>query len=309
MSESATVAVAQATSLELVESAKEYAKAAKSPRTREAYRRELLCFVAWCESRALVALPAEPSTVALYLTAEADRGRKPAGLDLALAALSEAHRAAGYASPRAASEVRAVRSGIRRRLGTRQVQKAPLSIAELRAVVENLTPNRSRNVRARALILLGFAGALRRSELAALHVEDVAFKADGVEVTIRRSKVDQEGAGATIGVPFGSDPLTCPVRALRAYLDRSGRTSGVLFGIAGPAIARTVKRAVKAAGLDPARFSGHSLRAGLATAAAKAGKAERVIQRHGRWTNVTMVRRYIRDADLWTENAATGIGL
>jgi integrase len=144
---------------------------------------------------------------------------------------------------------------------------------------------------------------------------------DGIVVTVRRSKTDGEGEGARIGVPFGSDPATCPVRAVRAWIEASGVAGGPLFrevgraGVVGEGalsdrqVANVVKAAARAAGLDPALFSGHSLRAGLATTAARAGKSERVIMKQTRHRTERMVRRYVRDAELFSENAATGIGL
>jgi site-specific recombinase XerD len=143
-------------------------------------------------------------------------------------------------------------------------------------------------VRDRALLLLGFAGAFRRSELVALDVADLSFTARGVEVTIRRSKTDQEGAGRVVAIPLGSQAETCPVRSLRAWLEAAGIEAGSIFRavnrwgrvggrLADRDVACTVKRAAERAGLDPAAFSGHSLRAGLATSAALAGKSDRAI--------------------------------
>jgi integrase len=139
------------------------------------------------------------------------------------------------------------------------------------------------------LLLLGFAGALRRSELVGLDVDNVCEGADGLTVRLRRSKTDQEGAGRTVGIPYGSNPITCPVRAWRAWLEVSGITEGAALRpvdrhghigasrLSAPAVALVLKRHAARAGLDPAEFAGHSLRAGLATSAAAAGVPERVI--------------------------------
>lgn len=175
--------------------------------------------------------------------------------------------------------------------------------------------------RDRLLLLVGFAGAFRRSELVALDLEDITITPDGLEVLVRRSKTDQEGTGTVKGIPFGSNPRTCPVRAFRAWIERSGITTRTLFRhvdrhgclhahrLSGHAIARIIKRLAKVAGLDPVQFSGHSLRAGLATAAARAGKADRTIMRQTGHRSRAMLDRYVRDADLFTDNAAAGIGL
>lgn len=314
-----TAAAPLAVAAELVERARTFAAEAKATRTRDAYRREWGTFAAWCEARGLEALPAAPSTLALFLTDRASAGIRPASLDVALAAVSEAHRAAGLDSPRGSAEVRAVRSGIRRTLGTAQRQAAPVLVADLRAMAGAL-PDSLAGHRDRALLLVGFAGGFRRSELVALEVADAVFGADGVTVTIRRSKTDQEGQGRKVGIPYGSTPATCPVRALRRWLDvaaihegplfRSVHTSGAIGERLGAGeVARIVKRTATAAGLDAALFSGHSLRAGLATSAAKAGKSERAIMAQTGHRSSAMVRRYIRDASLFADNAAAGLGL
>jgi integrase len=173
-------------------------------------------------------------------------------------------------------------------------------------------------IRDRALLLVGFASALRRAELVSLNVEDVTTGPDGLTITLRRSKTDQEGAGRPIGVPFGSSPATCPVRALAAWVAAAGITDGPLFRgvsrhgallgrLSGRGVARVVQRGAASVGLEVANFGGHSLRAGLATAAEKAGKSERAIMAQTGHRSVTMVRRYIRDANLFSDNAAAGL--
>ncbi len=306
--------------LDLLASARNYAAAAKSERTRRTYRSLWQGFVGWCETNALAALPALPSTVALYLTARADSGRKVATLDLDLAAISQAHKMAGYETPRSSAEVKAVVQGIRRVKGVAQTKKAPVLVTDLRRMVARL-PTGILGARDRALLLVGFAGAFRRSELAYLEVGDVTFGGNGLEVILRRSKTDQEGEGQRVGVPYGSDAATCPVRALRAWLDRGEISEGQIFrnitrhGKIGAAltphsVARVVKRAAKASGLDPKNFAGHSLRSGLVTSAVRAGKNDRVIMKQTRHRSVAVMRGYVRDAEsLFEENAASGIGL
>lgn len=301
---------------DLVDKARDYAAQARTESTRRAYRSDWRAFSAWCEAEGLEALPASPETVALYLTARAG-SCKPSTLSRALAAISEAHRAAGAASPRSSGPVKAVLQGIRRAKGTAPAQKAPLSTGELRAMLAGL-PEGLLGLRDRALLLVGFAGAFRRSELVALAVEDVAQVEDGLEITLRRSKTDQEGQGRKVGVPFGSSPASCPVRALRAWVEAAGIASGPVFRsvdrhghlgetLSPAAVALVVKRSASAAGLEASTVAGHSLRAGLATAAAKAGRSERAIMRQTGHRSSAMVRRYIRDAELFSENAAAGL--
>jgi integrase len=173
-------------------------------------------------------------------------------------------------------------------------------------------------IREQALLLVGFAGAFRRSELAALDWEDVEERPEGLVVTIRRSKTDAEGQGRKVGIPRGRE--VCPVAALAAWREESGGGSGPVFRrvdrhsrllerMSGQAVAFVVKRWAAVIGRDATEFSGHSLRAGLATSAALAGKSERAIMNQTGHRSVTMVRRYIRDGSLFRDNAAEGIGL
>lgn len=312
--------VASLALVEAVEAARAYASKSKADATRRAYRSDWQAFAAWCEANSAPALPASPATVATYASHLANDGRKVSTIGRALVAISQAHKMAGETSPTSAAIVHETMKGIRRAKGSAPTAKAPVLVEQLRAMMTHLPPGLAGR-RDRALLALGFAGAFRRSELVALDVSDLAFTGDGLEVTIRRSKTDQEGHGEKIGVPYGGNPATCPVRAVRSWLDGSGIVEGPVFrsvdrwGNLSPArltdraVALVVKRYAEAVGLDPALFGGHSLRAGLATQAAKAGKAERAIMRQTRHRSVAMVRRYIRDADLFSDNAAAGIGL
>jgi integrase len=304
--------------IELIESARNYAKAAKASRTVAAYRAAWRAFEAWCESQGLSAMPAAPEAVGLYLAARADAGRKPATLALDVSAIGQAHKAAGQPSPTSAACVIGVLAGIRRTVGVAQRQAAPFMGSDLRRISEIL-PAGLIGARDRALLLVGFAGAFRRSELVGLDVADLSFTAEGLAVLVRRSKTDQEGEGRTVAVPFSGTPATCPVRSLRAWLEASGITSGPVFrsvtrhggirnkALTGRAVALVVKRTAKALGLDASRFSGHSLRAGLVTSAAKRGKSASAIMRTTGHKSERMVRRYIRDAEMWADNAAAGL--
>ncbi len=303
----------------VADDARRYVASAKAPATLRAYRSDWAHFTTWCDLHGRSALPAEPETVALYLS-DLARVAKPATLQRRLSSISQAHQAAGHPTPTVDPVVRAVHAGIRRTQGTAPIVKAPAVTAELRAMVTHL-PGDLRGVRDRAMLLVGFAAALRRSELVALDVADVAETAEGLVVTLRRSKTDPEGAGRRIGVPYGSHPATCPVRALRAWTETAGVVNGPLFvtidraGRLGTArasdraVARAVQRAAQAAGLDPARYAGHSLRAGLATSAAAAGASERSIMNQTSHKSLPMVRRYIRDGSLFSDNAAATVGL
>jgi site-specific recombinase XerD len=304
---------------EIAADARDYVAASRAENTTRVYRTGWAQFTAWCDEHGVVALPAGPETVALYV-ADLAKDAKPATIDLRLAAISAAHRAAGYDSPTKQEAVRLVRRGVRRTLGTAQRQVRPLTVPELRTMLEGLGSDLA-GCRDRALLLLGFAGAMRRSELVGLDVADLTEGSDGLTVRLRRSKTDQEGAGRTIGIPFGSNPVTCPVRAWRAWLEVSGITEGPAFHpvdrhghigltrLSGQAVALVLKRLSTRAGLDPREVAGHSLRAGLATSAAAAGVPERVIAATTGHRGTAMLRRYIREGTLFRENAASAVGL
>ena len=303
-----------------------YDRAARSEATWRAYRADCEHFAGWCESVGLPALPASPETLARYLVHLAELGRRPATLTRRLAAISVAHQMAGYESPARSPAVRDRLAGIRRSLGVAQRQASPATTPEIRKMVKAL-PAGLHGTRDRLVILLGFAAALRRSELAALDVEDVRWVPEGIEVTIRRSKTHQEGEGAIVPVPYGSHRETCPVRAVGDWLDATGLESGPLVrGLARDAhlpielrllgrlstegINRVVARAARRAGLDPAGvWTGHSLRAGLATAAAKAGVPDRAIMRTTRHRSRASLDRYVRAGKRWDQVAAASVGL
>jgi site-specific recombinase XerD len=298
---------------------REYIRASKSENTLRGYRSDWRHFASWCEVNGMPALPASPETVAAYLADCAQR-LKAGSLRRRLNAIAEAHKAVGLDSPTSASVVRNTFKGIRRTLGTMAAQKAPALTADVRAMVA-LAGAGLIGVRDRALILLGFAGAFRRTELVGLDFTDLDFGQDGLTIMLRRSKTDQEGQGRKLGIPYGSNPETCPVRSLQVWIEASGIVAGPVFrslnrhGRLQPArlsagdVARIVKKMAQLAGLDARKYSGHSLRAGHATSAAIAGASERSIMNQTGHRSVQMVRRYIRDGNLFRENSAGKLGL
>lgn len=305
---------------ELAGEAMEYVRAAKAAATLAAYQSDWRDFEAWSKLQGLVALPAEATTVALYLAHLASNGRKVATMTRRLSSISQAHKAAGFTSPTSDAKVKTVMAGIRRKCGVRQVGKQPVLIDDLRVMVEAL-PNNVLGVRDRVLLTLGLATALRRSELVGLDVEDITFTSDGLVVFLKRSKTDQTGEGRQIGVPWGSRPQTCPVRSLRQWLEASGISEGPIFRyvdrhgnlhpgrLSAWAVGEVVKRYARAIGRDPVKFGGHSLRAGHATSAALGGAPERVIANQTGHKSMAMLRRYIRNASLFQENSASYVGL
>lgn len=198
--------------------------------------------------------------------------------------------------------------------------KTPLLLDDLRRILDAL-PETLPGTRDRALLLLGFAGALRRSELVGIDVADLEFVAAGLIVHLRRSKTDPAGAGREIGIPLGQNPATCPVAAVKAWLTAGDVGAGPVFRainkygnvaqtrLSDAAVVQIVKRSAYAAGLDPRRFAGHSMRAGLATQAAMNGVAEADIQRQTGHKSVAMLRRYVRLGSLFLNNASGKVGL
>lgn len=308
------------TRLLLLEKAAEFALTSRAPATLRAYVGDWQQFEAWCGEMRLPPLPAEPQTVCLWLAAHADT-YKTSTLTRKMAAIAQVHKAAGHADPPTRhSSVQRVFAGIRRQKRTPPQGKVPLLVEELRRVLA-LLPDTLLGKRDRLLLLLGFSGAFRRSEVSNLDVSDVRKLPGGLEVSLRGSKTDQEGKGQKVAIPKGKTPETCPVAAYEEWRKASGIRSGPLFrGIdrhgnlleqrsSGEAVAIAVKRAVARAGLDANLFAGHSLRAGLATSAALAGASDRKIMAQTRHKSRAMLERYIRDAEMWRDNAAAQTGL
>jgi site-specific recombinase XerD len=300
--------------------AQEFARLATAPNTRKAYRSDWADFTAWCAREHLAALPASPVSVGLYLASLAGT-HKMSTIVRRLAAITKQHRNAGYESPASLkhSAVHDVIAGMRRKRGTRPEPKRALSTDEFRRMVTAI-PAMPRGLRDRALLLIGFTGGFRRSELAAIDFSDVEDGDEGLKILIRRCKTDQQGEGRQVGIPYGSDPKTCPVRAYRKWIATAGITEGPVFrafrnrtmmadGITNQVVARIVKRLAQRTGLDASKYAGHSLRAGHATAAAIGGASERSIMNQTGHRSVQMVRRYIRDGNLFRENSATKLGL
>jgi site-specific recombinase XerD len=264
-------------------SAERCAEAEKCPATRLAYRSDWKDFSAWCDRSLpaqMSALPATSETVAAYIAHLAYTGRCASTISRRLAAIAYTHKLKGLEPPTALETVRAVNRGIRRHIGTKKGQKSPVTAVAL-AEMLNFVGADLGGLRDRALLLIGFAAALRRSELVALHVSDLEAHEDGLLLHIRSSKTDQEGAGETIAVPRGEQLR--PVDALQAWLVAAAISEGPIFraiekggrvnqkALSDKSIAEIVKRYAAAAGLDPKLFSGHSLRAGFVTSALEHG--------------------------------------
>jgi integrase len=206
---------------------REFIRASKATNTLRGYQSDWRNFCGWCEGHRQYPLPASPKTVASYI-ADCTGHLKVGSIQRRLNAIAEAHKATGLESPTHDPMVKNTMKGIRRTLGTAPVQKAPTLTEDIKAMVE-ATDAGLIGVRDRAIVLLGFAGAFRRSELVAMDLEDCAFRKDGLTIMLRRSKIDQEGTGRKVGIPYGSNPETCPVRNVQTWIEQAGITSGPLF--------------------------------------------------------------------------------
>jgi integrase len=304
---------------EIADRASDFISHSKAGNTVRAYRADWAHFESWCQVHGQISLPAAPETVALYLTDLAATHR-PATLTRRLSAISQAHQIAGFETPTGSAKIRLLMAGIRRTKGTAKSAKSPVLVDDLTRMVSRL-PDGLIGIRDRALLLIGFCGGFRRSELVALDVADAAFTRDGLVLTIRRSKTDQESEGRKIGIPYAAHAETCPIRSLQDWLEKSGITEGPIFRpinrhgrmaairLSPAAVADVVKRYAAAVGLKAGDFAGHSLRSGLATSAAMAGASERSIMNQTGHRSLNMVRRYIRDGSLFRENAVAVVGL
>ncbi len=317
--------------IELSQLANDFAHSARALNTRRAYASDWRDFQFWCHSKNLSLLPAHPLTVALYLSDRASNAwidlkggwRKPlktSSLQRRLSAIKTAHSMAQEPFDKHHPALSETWKGIQKSLGVAPQGKSPLTIDDLKALIDHLDGGSLIEARDRAILLLGFAGAFRRSELVAITIEDLSFPKEGCLVHLRRSKTDQSGAGRIIAIPYGSNPLTCPVRTLQEWIAASALSNGPLFrridrhGHLGahPLSDRSVALIIKRNGYlkeRSASYAGHSLRAGFATTAAQNGASEHAIMQQTGHRKSDTLRKYIRISSLWKENAATKLGL
>jgi site-specific recombinase XerD len=301
-----------------LDNALSFARNEKAPATRRAYGSDWRLFECWCAFKSVPSLPAAPETVAAFLAYEASRGTRASTIGRRCAAVRFAHKLAGHEPPTNSEPVRATLRGIRRTLGTAKIRKTPATSEKVIAMVTTSGRADLKGKRDRALILLGFAGAFRRSELVALDVEHLEFCDSGLRVTIRRSKTDQEAAGQTIAIVRGS--IACPVAELRGWLEAAHITSGPVFRavakggrriadqrLSDRAIANVVKAAAQRLGLNAFDFSGHSLRSGFLTSAAARGASIFKMMDVSRHRSMDTLRGYVRDADLFRDHAGAGL--
>ena len=307
----------------------EYAAQSRTEATRRAYASDWEDFAAWCARYNQSAMPARPETVGLYIGSIAD-GLSLATLERRLAAIATLHKEAGHESPASVSQgpLRRIWKGLIREKSRHQDKAEPLMVADLRRIIEHLPRNRKTDeltlssLRDRAILLIGWAGALRRSEIVALNVSDAEFIADeGINIYIRSSKSDQEGEGLVKGIPYGSHAETCPVLALRTWLQKAAITEGPIFrrffrggtvgdkALTAQYVSVILKKHATRIGLTPEDFSAHSLRSGFITQAIRKGKSERRVKEHSGHKSWETFNGYVKRAGTFQSNPAKDVGL
>ena len=302
----------------LTDKAKASIISAKSENTIDAYEADWKDFMDWCDYKHITDFPPTSETIVNYINDLADHA-KANTISRRISAISENLNAAGLDNnPTSSPLVRSALRGIRRMKGTYQQGKTPVLLMDLEEIFETMPKMGLQGLveaRDKAILLTGFMGAFRRSELCAIEVEDIRFLPQGMEIFIASSKADQEGQGSSVAIPYIDRPELCAVRAVKHWLSLSHIVSGPIFrpfkkngelrtsGISDKSISDIVKKYMEAIGEDPSFYGAHSLRHGFATTAASYGVEERNIMRQTRHHSVNMVRRYINEASKFDDNA------
>jgi len=283
-------------------------KSSKALNTLRAYKADYKDFALFCVKHGFKSMPSEPKVVSLYLT-NLSQNSKFSTLKRRLASISVIHKLSGHYIDTKHPMITENLMGIKRVKGSYQKAKKPILINELKLIVNVIDKdkNERRRKKNKALILVGFAGGFRRSELVAIDYEDVDFVTEGVKIFVRRSKTDQSGEGMTKGIPYFSNSDFCPVISLKNWIEESETKSGKIFNISDKSVALTIKKYAAIAGLDSNKYSGHSLRSGFATSTAELGAEERSIMAMTGHKTTQMVRRYIQEANLFKNNALNKI--
>jgi len=284
-------------------------KNSKSPNTLRAYESDFKDFSRFCSINNFSSLPADPKILSLYLT-QLSKTSKFSTLKRRIASISVIHKIKGYYIDTKHPLVMENLLGIKRLMGSNQKSKKPILINDLKQIIDlinKLKIKPKRKLRDKALILIGFAGGFRRSELVALEYEDVEFVREGVKIFVRRSKTDQSGEGMTKAIPSFDKAMYCPVAHLQDWLFEKENKKGKIFSISDKSVALIIKKYANLIGLDGEKYAGHSLRSGFATSTAESGAEERNIMAMTGHKTSQMVRRYIQEANLFKNNALNKI--
>ena len=281
----------------------------KSSNTLRAYQSDYNDFILFCSKNGFQAMPTQPKILALYLTHLASYS-KYSTLKRRLASISILHKAKGHYIDVKHPVIMENLMGIKRTLGSNQKGKKPLLINDLKIIIKAIDQSKEkdrRKIRDKALILIGFSGGFRRSELVDIEFEDIEFVSEGVKIFVKRSKTDQSGEGMTKAIPYFDNKDFCPVIALKNWIEIIEFRSGKIFNISDKNVALLIKKYASYAGLESHKYAGHSLRSGFATSTAESGAEERSIMAMTGHKSTEMVRRYIKEANLFKNNALNKI--
>ena len=299
-------------------------KSSKSDNTLRAYKSDFKDFGLFCAKNGFKSLPSEPKVISLYLTHLSTKDIKMSTLKRRLVSIGVIHKLKGhYLDTKHPSIIENI-MGIKRRKGSSQKGKKPILISDLKILIKAIDKQKNdeiKKLRDRTIILIGFSGGFRRNEIVSLNYDDLEFMPEGLKITLRRSKTDQYGEGSLKGLPYFDNPEYCPVLSTKKWLNFSKINTGPVFRrfnkgsklsekrLTDQTVALLIKQYLKLAGIDSRNFSGHSLRSGFATSAAESGAEERSIMAMTGHKSTEMVRRYIKEANLFKNNALNKIKL
>ena len=294
----------------------------KASNTVRAYKSDFNDFELFCAKNGFKSLPSDPKIVSLYLTYLSTKDAKISTLKRRLVSIGVIHKLKGYYLDTKHPSIIENIMGIKRRKGSIQLSKKPILISSLKKIVNVIDDQNKKEIkklRDRSIILIGFSGGFRRNEIVSLDYDDLDFVSDGLKINLRRSKTDQFGEGFTKALPYFDNTQYCPVLSLKKWIEISKITSGAVFRrfskgsklsenrLTDQTVALLIKEYLNLAGIDSKNYSGHSLRSGFATSAAESGAQERSIMAMTGHKSTEMVRRYIKEANLFKNNALKNI--
>ena len=284
-------------------------KLSKSQNTLRAYQSDYKHFAAFCIKNNLKPLPSNHNIIALYIT-DLSKTAKYSTLKRRLASISVVHKMKGHYVDTKHPLIIENLLGIKRKNGSNQKAKKPLLISDLKNIINVINQSKDKylkKLRDKAIILVGFSGGFRRSEIVSINYEDLDFVSEGVKIFVKRSKTDQSGEGMTKAIPYFANEEYCPVVNLKNWVNQGNISEGKIFDISDKSVALLIKKYANLVGLDPIKYSGHSLRSGFATSTAESGAEERNIMAMTGHKTTQMVRRYIKEGNLFKHNALNKI--